>query len=230
MATVDDIVGVNPFLKAWTPVKVRVTYQTNAGNLNTFDADVGTGVTLQVPPTNKVDVDVLVPLRAGIQELIDNGSAPPLQGAALALLDFATTVICKATCVAYGNPVAKPRYTDLVYIDNQVPAGTNGVALKLQPYASNVQLLATAFAGSGALVIGDIDATLRFEVVKLPQGTAIDTLSALFPRFNIPFIGSPDVSEKVDIPRPHANVVRVQSGGLVVPKRANVLVSQELFC
>ncbi len=228
-STVDEIASVDPIRNIWTPVKARATYQALGGEMRQFDFDVGVGVTIQVPPTNKVDVDLLVPKEEGIDELINTGAAPAVQAAALRLLRFATTVSCKATCVQYGNPVARPRYTQLYYLDGSVSAGSTGAQAKLQHDTGAVQILASPFAGGPVLALGDIVARFKLEIVTLPQGTAIDPFSSLFPFFDIPFVPAStiSVSENVPVPRSHSNAVRVRTP--IPAVRANVLVVQELF-
>lgn len=227
--TVDDVASANPILKGWTPVKVKVTYQETSGEVRSFIADVGTGVTISVPPTNKIDVDILVPREDGIQEIIDSGSAPPVQAEILRQLFFATTVSCKATCVTSPG-LSRPRLTNLYFLDGSSVAGTAGFQTKLQAYASRVQIYAAPFAGGPALAAGDIIARFLREFVQTTQGVApIDPLAGLFPFFDIPILTTVPLalSEHMDIPRSLANVVRVRTANAAV--RASVLVSQELF-
>lgn len=219
---VDQVAGAIPLLKEWTRAKVRVYYQVTSGQVRTFDADIGTGVVITVPPTNKVEVDLLIPREEGIDEIIATSAAPPVQGAGLRDLKFATTVNCKCTCVS--SPSFSPaRYTELHYLDNEEESGTDGQLVKLQRYASRVQCLATALTGTPALAVGDVVA--RYVTALVATGP--DALGGLFPNFTIPFL-TPNTTEILQIPKPYANAVRVTAPGSAKHVQANVVVSQEL--
>lgn len=224
--TVDDIASANPILNFWAPIKVRVSYQALGSEIRHFDCDVGVGSTIPVPPTNRVDVDLLVPCEDGIDEIIASGAAPPVPAAQLRNRRFATTVSCKATVVHSPNPVARPKYTNLYYLDPGQDAGSVGAQAKLQEYTGRVQIIAGRWPPAGLpLTPGDTEAFYRVEPVELPQGVSPEPPPLPFGIFPIPFTTNGNLSERADVPRPFANVVRVRTGTRI----QNAIVSQELF-
>jgi hypothetical protein len=219
--TLDTVVSGPRVLKTWTPAKALVTYYLASGQTRSVRFDIGNGVTVGIPPTNKVDVDLLV----WDDENIDEIPAPESSSVLREKVRFATTVSCKATCVPYSSSFPKARFTQVVFL----PGGSadNAVQIPLEPQADAVQILASAVVGSASdLVIGDILALYQTNFTDLPQGVAPDALSAAMPTSVIDF-DTAHVSRRVAVPHSHANVVRL---AITDPEKAsNVTISQEIY-
>lgn len=221
--TVNTVQGAPFPLRDWTPVKARATWYLPGGQVTrSFDFDIGNGVVITTPPTNKVDIDILVPSEEGLDLIPIPDDFVPLRTAGTR---FATQVQCKATCVR-SPAISRPRFTQLVYLPGDVPAGSVGASVNLMPYASRVRVLAGEIANSSALVIGDIVAEFSVDVVERVQGAALNPISALMPVFPIDF-QTAHTSLDLAIPQSEANVVRVRN--INPAKRANVIVMQDII-
>lgn len=212
-----------PFpLRDWTPAKARATWRVPGGDTTrSFDFDIGNGVVITTPPTNKVDVDLLVPSEQGLFDVPIPDGFVPLRDAGTR---FATQVKCKATCVR-SPAFSRPRFTQLVYLPGDAVAGSVGASVNLMPYATRVRVLAGEVPPSSALAVGEIVAQFSVDVMERAQGAALDPISALMPVFPIDFPTAHE-SLEVQVPQSEANVVRVS---LTNPaKRANVVVVQDI--
>lgn len=232
--TEDDIAGAPSVLKRWTPAKVRITYYLAGGAIRQCDIDVGSGVSVAVPPTNKVDVDVLVWSDAGPtpQELVDSFFAPAAAGA-LVNTRFATKISCKATCVTYADAVPRIQCSQLVYLDS-TPGPPSGIGAQviIPSAATNVQLKVTNLLGV-AVVPGQIRAVFRTEDTTVPQNVAppVSPVNVGWPETAIDLIlvESGAFSLETPIPGDFANVVRISSDPTITTA-ANVVVGFEIEC
>lgn len=221
-----DAVQSSPFpLKDWTPIKARATWYLPGGKgTRSFDFDIGNGVVITTPPTNKVDVDILVPSEVGLDLIPIPDNFVPLRDAGTR---FATQVQCKATCVR-SPALSRPRFSQLVFLDGATEAGSIGASVRLVPYVSRVRVLAGESPPRDPLVAGDIVAEFSTDVMERPQGTPLDPISDLFPVFPIDFpTTTPHASIDLPVPMPNANVVRVRM--VNAARRANVIVVQDIM-
>lgn len=215
---IDQVVSTTPVLKGWTPAKAQVTYALAGGDARTVRFDIGNGVTVRIPPTNRVEADLLVWSDEDLDEVV----APPNVGT-LRGIDFATTVSCKATAVPSGSERPLPRFTQCVYLPGADVTNRNA-QVKLENQVDAVQIYASA-VGALDLVIGDITAAYRTEITDVPVGLP-DGLSGMFPLSIIDF-DTAHVSRLVPVPHSHANVVRLAN--TAGNKNANVIVVQEIY-
>ena len=221
--TVDDVAGSRAQLRTWTPAKARVLYPLAGGTMRELRFDINTGVTVAIPPTNKVEVDLLVWADEGIDDIPSpNGDANAFRG-----VRFATLVSCKATLVQYANPVAKPRWTQLVYI-NPASANRGTSQIPLIENAGTVVIDAGAVDPGINLAPGDVRAFMRNEFVVTPPTVLPDVLSVSSAQFPIDFDTGHN-SKHVPIPGSQANVVRVEALNAGVSE-FNAAVIQEIYC
>jgi hypothetical protein len=219
--TLDRVVSGPEVLKNWTPAKARVIYTLASGETRVVRFDIGSGVTVRLPPTNHVEVDLLVWSEEDLDEVI----APPTAAVLRGQVNFGTTVSCKATVVPFGSEIPKPRWVQVYYIPGN-DVTNRQVQVPLENQVDAVQMYAAAIPPSAAdLVIGDIAAGFRTEVTDQPRGLP-DALSSAFPLAPIDF-DTPHMSRRAEVPHSNANVVRVVMADPA--KFANVFVMQEIF-
>lgn len=232
--TEDDIASAPDVLKRWTPAKARVTYYLAGGAIRQCDFDIGAGVTVAIPPTNKVDIDLLVWSDAGPtpQELIDSFFAPDTAGG-LVNTRFATKVSAKCTCINYASELPPPKFTQLAYLDSTPgpPSGV-GAQIPLQSGASSVQLKVSNLLGV-PLVAGQIRANFRLEDTNVPQNVTppMSPVNVSWPETPIDLILVESGAFNFDtpVPRSFANVVRV-SNDPTISTSANVVIDQTIDC
>ena len=235
--TEDEIASAPSVLKNWTPVKARITYYLAGGTVRQCDIDIGSGVSVAVPPTTKVDIDLLVWSDQGPtpEELVADSFAP---GTASALVNtrFATKVSAKATCVTYADGIPKLQCSQLVYLDSDNLAASGiGAQVPIPPGATSVQLHVSNLAGIAVPIVpGQIRAQFRTEDTTVPQNSLppASPTNAGWPAENIdivPTVSGDAESAEVPIPGSFANVIRL-SNDPVITTKANVVVAFEIVC
>ncbi len=232
--TEDQIASAASVLKNWTPAKARITYYLAGGSIRQCDVDIGAGVSVAVPPTNKVDVDILVWSDAGPTpaEMVAADFAPDT-AAALVNTRFATKVSCKATCVQYADAIPRIKCSQLVYLDS-TPGVASGVGaqINIPPAATSVQLHVSNLLGV-PIVPDQVRAQFRAEDATVPQNILPPMTPVLvgWPAEDIEIVPNTVGGESANVPIPGAfyNVVRV-SNDPTITTSANVVVSFDIEC
>lgn len=158
--TISDIAGSG---SRWTPAKARITWQEAGGATQTVDVDINSGIFFSVPPTNQVDVDLLVPDEDGLTEALNSGALPapafwiPARNPGVEGLRFGTSVTCKATCVS--SPSGKRAcITRRVFLNDDSVNQSNVGTYPVEEQIVRVPRGALSVQGRAGLVNSDFSA------------------------------------------------------------------------
>lgn len=194
--TVDDVAGQSV---RWTPAKARVTWYEAGGVVQTVDVDINAGISFTVPPTNRVDVDLLRP------DVRDLASIPVPAFWKEFEARFATTVRCKVTCTS-SPTINEACITRRVFVNNFDPLVGDLVANQLVRIPRGAKVLNARLSrvpgpggtGTAPYVTGNIRISFFNTLLSLGGPAGLESFPITFPvdvfRYALP---SPEVNFRV---------------------------------
>lgn len=201
----------------YTFATARVTWIEAGGAVQCVDVDIGAGTVFTVPPTNIVDVDLLIPDPQGIDQIpVPEGFDRDQR--------FATTVSCKATCVRSPTPT-QPTTQSCVYVQGDEDFGAVGQQIPIPRGADSVQIFSAPAVGHGLPVDEPENTIASFgvEPVPLAPGAAIPPPFDTWPTQQVGFSEDAQTRQTQRVQIPHDfNVLRIRTGVAASDNRRNV--------